>query len=260
MESGLSRRRNVGVSARLVGGVVTAARAVGIDPERLDDLEARIPVEIEEALWDEMARLSGDPFFGLHAQQHLPAGHGDVLDYAVRSSPTLADAFVSLLNRHHYRHQAGRLSSPLSPLAQVSLRRHLLGRRRRDQLGPVDQRLKPHDQCLPRSGGCQQNTRVCPRANAGRSSPASPRRHAALGAFRLRERAAGSSETRTRVPVASANRWSVDSVGFAAPLSKRAIVDCDVPIRSATSAWDRCALVLAAMSMLASANSGSRAS
>lgn len=114
MELAVNRRR-VGVSARVVGGVVTAARAVGIDPhptlrrlgidpERLEDLETRIPVESEEALWDEMARLSGDPFFGLHAQQHLPAGHGDVLDYAVRSSPTLADAFDVLVRYNRLLH------------------------------------------------------------------------------------------------------------------------------------------------------------
>jgi AraC-like DNA-binding protein len=100
-----------------VGGIVTAARAVGvdpgptlrrldIDPERFDELETRIPAEREEALWDEMARLSGDPFFGLHAQRYLPAGHGDVLDYAVRSSPTLADAFEVLVRYNRLLHDA----------------------------------------------------------------------------------------------------------------------------------------------------------
>lgn len=108
MGSSARQRRNVGVSARLVGGIVTVARAVGVDPEPtlrrldidpkgLDEPERRIPAEREEALWEEMARLSKNPFFGLHAQQYLPAGHGDVLDYAVRSSPTLADAFSVLV-------------------------------------------------------------------------------------------------------------------------------------------------------------------
>src|SRR6187402_518754 len=69
----------------------------------------------------------------------------------------------------------------------------------------------------------------------------------------------GSSERRTRMPVAFANRSSVDKLGLAAPLSRRAIVDCEVPIFFATSCWDSLAFVLASISMLASANSASSA-
>ncbi|MBM4243370.1 MAG: AraC family transcriptional regulator [Deltaproteobacteria bacterium] len=145
MGPSVSRQRNVGVSARVVGGVVAAARAVGIDPsltlrrlgidsDRLDDLETRIPVETEEALWDEMARLSGDPFFGLHAQQHLPAGHGDVLDYAVRSSPTLADAFDVLVRYNRLLHDAAEFE-----LHMGTERTRLVQRFRGDPVGTTRQ-------------------------------------------------------------------------------------------------------------------------
>lgn len=112
-----SPRAGVYVSARIVDGIVTAARAVGvdplptlrslrIDPSALDDPDSRIPAEQEEALWEEMARVTGDPFFGLHAQRHLPAGHADVLDYAVRSSATLRDAFGVLVRYNRLLHDA----------------------------------------------------------------------------------------------------------------------------------------------------------
>jgi len=51
----------------------------------------------------------------------------------------------------------------------------------------------------------------------------------------FRARLVGSSETRTRVPVALANRSRVERLGLAAPLSRRATVDCEVPIRWASS-------------------------
>jgi hypothetical protein len=71
---------------------------------------------------------------------------------------------------------------------------------------------------------------------------------------------AGSNTTRIRIPVAFANRSNVDRLGFAAPLSNRAIVDCEVPIFFASSACDSFARVRASISKLATANSGANAS
>jgi hypothetical protein len=54
---------------------------------------------------------------------------------------------------------------------------------------------------------------------------------AALFDRRFFDALAGSNTTRIVIPVALAKRSKVERLGFAAPLSKRAIVDCDVPIR-----------------------------
>lgn len=113
--AGRVRREHITVSARLVVGIAAAGRArgldvesllatVGIDPACLDDPDARIPIEQEEALWTEMACVADDPFFGLHAQRSIPPGTIDVLDYAVRSSPTLRDAFRSLVRYNRLVH------------------------------------------------------------------------------------------------------------------------------------------------------------
>lgn len=103
------------VSARLVAGIVgvAAARGVdvaaalaaaGIDAALLEDPVARIPIEQEEALWEEFARRTGDACFGLHAQLHMPAGAVDVLDFVVRSSETLGDAFQNLIRFNRLAH------------------------------------------------------------------------------------------------------------------------------------------------------------
>jgi AraC-like DNA-binding protein len=107
--------RQITVSARIVAGIVAAAEAVGvevapvlraleIDAAVLRDPDARIPIATEEALWDEMARRSGDPCFGLHAQGHIPPGTLDVLDYAVRSSANLRQAYENLVRYNRLVH------------------------------------------------------------------------------------------------------------------------------------------------------------
>jgi AraC-like DNA-binding protein len=103
------------VAARLVAGIAAAGEARGVDtlaalreagiePELLDDPEARVAIEREEVLWDELARRSGDPCFGLHAQLHIPAGAIDVVDYEVRASATLGDALENLVRHNRLIH------------------------------------------------------------------------------------------------------------------------------------------------------------
>lgn len=76
-------------------------REAGFDPECARDPDARIDVEVENALWDAAARRTGDAHFGLHAAAALRAGAFDVLDYVVRTAPTLRAALerVSRYNR-----------------------------------------------------------------------------------------------------------------------------------------------------------------
>jgi len=69
-----------------------ASRAIHLDPELLNDPNARVPMEMEIALWDFLVSRTGDKFFGLHAGAGLTPGEFDVMDYAIRTSPTLRHA------------------------------------------------------------------------------------------------------------------------------------------------------------------------
>lgn len=71
-------------------------RAAGLDPSRLLAADAYVPHAQELRLWDEAARLTGDPDFGLHLVEwvtHFPPDHFDVLAFAARSSATLGELF-----------------------------------------------------------------------------------------------------------------------------------------------------------------------
>jgi AraC-like DNA-binding protein len=103
------------VSARiaaLIGGVAGAAgadvpalyAAAGFDPAALADPDARIPLAVEHALWEEAARVTGDPTFGLSAARALRPGAFDVLDYVVRTAPTLGDALARLARYNRLFH------------------------------------------------------------------------------------------------------------------------------------------------------------
>ncbi|EER62042.1 transcriptional regulator, AraC family [Acidovorax delafieldii 2AN] len=65
-------------------------------PDWLNDPEARIPLAVEERLWERASELTGDPLFGLHAAAAVRPGAFDVLDYAVRTAPDLRTALQRL--------------------------------------------------------------------------------------------------------------------------------------------------------------------
>lgn len=103
------------VLARIVGLLLQAAQARGVaatalldgsglDPARLADPDARIPLATETALWERAARLSGDPCFGLHAAARVRPGAFDAMDYAVRTAPTLLDALQRLARYNRLVH------------------------------------------------------------------------------------------------------------------------------------------------------------
>lgn len=103
------------VSAQIGAMIVHMAAAKGVDPVRLreatgfdpalaHDPDARIPLEQEESLWSLAARLSGDEDFGLHAAEALRPGAFDVLDYSVRTAPTLREALERLVRYNRLVH------------------------------------------------------------------------------------------------------------------------------------------------------------
>jgi AraC-like DNA-binding protein len=78
--------------------------ATSFDPRLAEDPDARIPLATETALWDEAARRSGDEAFGLHAALGLVPGLFDVLDYVVRTAPTLRASLERLARYNRLLH------------------------------------------------------------------------------------------------------------------------------------------------------------
>lgn len=79
-------------------------RDAGFDPGWLHDPDARMPLAVEERLWDGAAAMTGDPLFGLHAAAAIRPGAFDVLDYAVRTAPDLRSALQRLARYNRLVH------------------------------------------------------------------------------------------------------------------------------------------------------------
>src|SRR4051794_2649909 len=105
------------VSAGIGAFIVSAAAAAGVPRAELekrtgftlswaDDPDARIPLEMETALWEEAARAARDSAFGLHAAEGLRPGVFDVLDYVVRAAPTVRASWERLARHNRLGHDA----------------------------------------------------------------------------------------------------------------------------------------------------------
>jgi AraC-like DNA-binding protein len=89
--------------ARAVASAPTAPRdfaQVGITGSVLADPDGRVPVGTMQALLERASELTGDPHFGLHVGERLPAGAMETLDYATRSSRTIGEG-LSRLARYY---------------------------------------------------------------------------------------------------------------------------------------------------------------
>jgi AraC-like DNA-binding protein len=104
------------VSARVGAMIVNAVATRGADPRRLceitgfdpacaDNPTARISLAMEQSLWETAAEHTGDPSFGLHTAESLRTGTFDVLDYAVRTAPTLRAALQRLIRYSGLEHE-----------------------------------------------------------------------------------------------------------------------------------------------------------
>ncbi len=96
------------VHAAAARGVPPAAltEATGFDPDRAGDPDARIPLAQEQALWNEAARLGDDDAFGLHAAELARPGAFDVMDYAIRTAPTLRASLQRIIRYNCLVHDA----------------------------------------------------------------------------------------------------------------------------------------------------------
>jgi AraC-like DNA-binding protein len=70
---------------------VPLLQAAGIDPNTLDNADARVPASTVHALWRQAAEVTGDPDFGLRTAQEIRAGTFDVLDYVCRRCATVEE-------------------------------------------------------------------------------------------------------------------------------------------------------------------------
>jgi len=78
--------------------------AAGFDPKLAADPDARIPLDVEQNLWREAAARAGDEAFGLHAAELVQPGAFDVLDYALRTAPTLRQSLERLVRYNRLVH------------------------------------------------------------------------------------------------------------------------------------------------------------
>lgn len=68
-------------------------REAGLDPEKLNDPQARYPIARSTLLWALAVEATGNPAFGLAAARRAEITSFHALGFAVMASPTLADAF-----------------------------------------------------------------------------------------------------------------------------------------------------------------------
>jgi AraC-like DNA-binding protein len=71
--------------------------AAGIDPAVLAQRGTRVSIGPVSRAWEQIVQRLGDPLFGLRLVEALPFGSGDILDYLLRSSATVAQALQGLV-------------------------------------------------------------------------------------------------------------------------------------------------------------------
>ena len=89
----VSSRALIAACERL--GIDTEAmlRTVGIQPQTLEDPDARLKNSEAGALWAKAYELSGDPVLSLHVAEACPVGAYKVIDYMATSARTVGEAF-----------------------------------------------------------------------------------------------------------------------------------------------------------------------
>lgn len=94
----------VNVAAARGASAAQLTERTGFDPKLAEDPDASIPLELETRLWNEAALAVGDETFGLHAAELVRPGAFDVMDYAVRTAPTLRVSLERLVRYNRLVH------------------------------------------------------------------------------------------------------------------------------------------------------------
>jgi AraC-like DNA-binding protein len=77
-----------------------------MDPILLRDPEARLPHTAAIRLWQAAGELMNDPNLGLHVAEAILPGQFGALEYALRTSANLGEAFTRLCRYHRLLHDA----------------------------------------------------------------------------------------------------------------------------------------------------------
>jgi hypothetical protein len=99
--------------ASMGADVAALLESLGVERSQLDDVDGRLPISVDLALWAGARRLSGDECFGLHAAEKVRPGAFDVLGYTLRSSATLGAAFERLVRYNQLLHERLITRTPL---------------------------------------------------------------------------------------------------------------------------------------------------
>ncbi|MEO6419921.1 MAG: AraC family transcriptional regulator [Polyangiaceae bacterium] len=70
--------------------------ALGVSPANLTDPDGRIAANLAFAVFEDVARLTGDEAFGLHAAEALPSGAFGIIEYVTRSSRDMREGLERL--------------------------------------------------------------------------------------------------------------------------------------------------------------------
>ena len=96
--------------------VTSFLEGLSIPRSVLYDVEGRVPVEIDLALWAAAPLLSGDECFGLHTAERLtPQTAFDVLGYTLHASASVGDAFRRLVRYNRLLHDVAELDLEVQP-------------------------------------------------------------------------------------------------------------------------------------------------
>jgi len=98
-------------------GVDVASFLKGLSVERsaLDDVDGRVPIDVDLALWGAAPLLSGDEDFGLHAAEQLRPGAFDVLSYTLSASGSVGEAFRRLVRYNRVLHDVAQMELVVEP-------------------------------------------------------------------------------------------------------------------------------------------------
>jgi AraC-like DNA-binding protein len=84
-------------------------RGLDLDSSLLRDPEARLPHKAAIRLWQACADLTKDPNLGLHIAEAIRPGEFGALEYALRTSANLGEAFRRLSRYHRLLHDAAQV-------------------------------------------------------------------------------------------------------------------------------------------------------
>lgn len=76
----------------------------GVEPSRLEVLDARVPHALLVDLWEQVPRRLNDAALGLHLAQVVPLGTFDLVEYCMRNSSDLAACYQKLIRWQRLLH------------------------------------------------------------------------------------------------------------------------------------------------------------